>query len=140
MYLKLHPFKQFTLVQKSTHKLSAKYCGPFRISKRIGAVAYELILPSTARVHNVFHVCLLKKCWRGSDESELVVSGFPEELNQEKERGFYPLKVLDRKMVRHNNMAKAMWLIQWLQQGEDGATWEYADEIRKRFPEFRVDS
>lgn len=117
MYLKLHPFKQFTLVQKSSHKLSAKYCGPFQISKRVGAVAYELILPPTARVHNVFHICLLKKCWKDSAENELIVPGFPEELNQEREAGFYPLKVLDRKIVKRNNMAKAMWLIQRLQKG-----------------------
>lgn len=83
---------------------------------------------------------MLKKCWKDSAENELIVPGFPEELNQEREAGFYPLKVLDRKIVKHNNMAKAMWLIQWLQQGEDGATWEYADEIRKRFPEFQLDS
>ncbi|WMV47006.1 hypothetical protein MTR67_040391 [Solanum verrucosum] len=39
------------------------YVGPYRISKRISKVAYELELPTDlAAVHPVFHISLLKKC------------------------------------------------------------------------------
>ncbi|WMV19557.1 hypothetical protein MTR67_012942 [Solanum verrucosum] len=44
-------------------KLSPWYSGPYRISKRMGNVAYELELPQElAAVHPVFHISMLKKC------------------------------------------------------------------------------
>jgi hypothetical protein len=42
-------------------KLAARYCGPFEILEKIGSVAYILAFPTSMRVHNVFHVSLLKK-------------------------------------------------------------------------------
>ncbi|WMV15332.1 hypothetical protein MTR67_008717 [Solanum verrucosum] len=44
-------------------KLSLRYISPYRISKRVGNVAYELELPKElAAVHPVFHISMLKKC------------------------------------------------------------------------------
>lgn len=140
VYLKLQPFKQFTLVQQSSHKLSPKYCGPFQISKRVGPVAYQLRLPATARVHNVFHVCLLKKKWLDTDEAMQVIDGFPECLMQPGQPDFIPEKVLERKMVKFRNAPRAKWLIQWRNRTVDDASWEYADEIIMRFPTFQHDS
>ncbi|WMV42134.1 hypothetical protein MTR67_035519 [Solanum verrucosum] len=42
-------------------KLSPRYIGPYRISKRIGSVAYELELPQElAAVHPMFHISMSK--------------------------------------------------------------------------------
>jgi hypothetical protein len=43
-------------------KLAPRFIGPFEIRKCIGPVAYEINLPSQlTKVHNVFHVSLLRK-------------------------------------------------------------------------------
>jgi hypothetical protein len=44
---------------KGTRKLLPKRYGPFTIKEKIGTVAYRLDLPSSMKIHNVFHVNLL---------------------------------------------------------------------------------
>ena len=60
MFLKVRA-KKSSLKLGSCKKLAARFCGPFEILKRIGLVAYELAFSPNIRVHNVFHVALLKK-------------------------------------------------------------------------------
>jgi hypothetical protein len=42
-------------------KLATRYCGTFEILEKIGVVSYMIVFPASMRVHNVFHVSLLKK-------------------------------------------------------------------------------
>ena len=42
-------------------KLALRYCGPFEILAKVGSVAYQLALPPNIKVHNVFHVSILKR-------------------------------------------------------------------------------
>lgn len=49
--------------------MAKRYFGPFQIRRRIGEVAYELDLPVSSRVHNVFHVSLLRP-FRGTDPQQ----------------------------------------------------------------------
>ncbi|GKF50131.1 hypothetical protein Tco_0146598, partial [Tanacetum coccineum] len=45
-------------------KLNPIYVGPFKVLERVRDVAYKLELPrELSRVHNMFHVSNLKKCY-----------------------------------------------------------------------------
>ncbi|WVY93248.1 hypothetical protein V8G54_032336 [Vigna mungo] len=60
VYVKLRPYCQTSLVEKTPQKLAKRYFGPFQILSRIGPVAYRLALPETSKIHPVFHCYVLK--------------------------------------------------------------------------------
>jgi hypothetical protein len=62
VFLRLQPYKQMSHKQaKKDNKLSPKYYGPYKVLEKIGTMAYKLELPTSSRVHPVFHVSCLKK-------------------------------------------------------------------------------
>ncbi|GJV55077.1 putative reverse transcriptase domain-containing protein [Tanacetum coccineum] len=61
--LKVSPWKGVVHFGKRG-KLNPRYVGPFKVLKKVGAIAYKLELPQElSRVHNTFHVSNLKKCY-----------------------------------------------------------------------------
>ena len=74
-------------------KLAPRYIRPFKILKKVGAVAYRLeILEEMSDIHNVFHVSQLKKCLRVPEEQvPMEVMDLQLDL-QYQER---PIKILD---------------------------------------------
>ncbi|GKG30838.1 hypothetical protein Tco_0423326, partial [Tanacetum coccineum] len=61
--LKVSPWKGVVRFGKRG-KLNPRYVGPFKVLKKVGAIAYKLELPQElSRVHNTFHVSNLKKCY-----------------------------------------------------------------------------
>nr|GEX37701.1 hypothetical protein [Tanacetum cinerariifolium] len=68
--LKVSPWKRVVRFGKR-EKLNPRYVGPFKVLKKVRAVAYKLELPQElSRVHNIFHVSNLKKCY---SDNPLVV-------------------------------------------------------------------
>jgi hypothetical protein len=50
----------FKLAHPGTRKLLPKRVGPFEVVERIGKVAYKVKLPPSLKMHDVFHMQLLK--------------------------------------------------------------------------------
>lgn len=134
VYLKLQPYKQHSVQIRPVHKLSPKYYGPFQISERIGTVAYKLQLPSSAKIHPVFHVSLLKK---KLGQGVVVHPHLPPIIDPENPR-WYHAAVLDIGIFKKRGNAITKWLIHWVGTSVDDATWEVATEILARYPDFQA--
>ncbi|GKA68112.1 reverse transcriptase, partial [Tanacetum coccineum] len=50
-----------------------------------------------------------------------------------------PFKLLERKIMKHQNHMGVLGLIQWTNGSADDATWEDLADLTKRFPMFVLD-
>ena len=67
VFLRVTPTTGIRRILKS-RKLTPRFIGPYQITRRIGAAAYEIALPPhLSNLHNVFHVSQLRKYIASSD-------------------------------------------------------------------------
>ncbi|XP_071917026.1 uncharacterized protein [Coffea arabica] len=109
-----------------------RYFSPFQVLARVGAVAYKLALPSHVRIHDTFHVSLLKKkVGTGSIQAQ-IPAGIPYQGQLMVE----PIAVLDRRLVKRGRVAATQVLVQWSNSFPEDATWEYLQDLQLQFPHF----
>ena len=60
VHLRLHKNRYAPLKGNTNTKRAHRYYGPYKIIRKVGEVAYQLELPRTSKIHNFFHVSLLK--------------------------------------------------------------------------------
>ena len=110
-----------------------RYIGPFEILKRVGKVAYQLDLPPImSRIHNVFHVSILKKYHPDpSHVIQLVEVEVDESLTYEER----PIKILDREIKELRNKKIALVKVLWKNHDVEEATWEVEKDMKDQYPE-----
>src|ERR1700753_1148191 len=108
-----------------TAKLAPKRHGPFRIKKVLSDVSYELELPPTWKIHNVFHANLLTPY----KETELHGPNYsrppPDIISGSEE--FEVEKILDAK--QRGRGCKLHYLIKWKGYPTSDNSWEKAEDV-----------
>ena len=103
-------------------KLTAKWTGPFKVTKKLSDVAYELELPKDWRHHPVFHVSYLKPCAEADKYPDrrwfrpLSIEGTTDAYLVE--------RLLDRREVKSGRQTQTEYLVQWQGYPIYEATWE----------------
>eukprot|EP00253_Pinus_taeda_P021061 PITA_21061 len=102
-----------------------------RILARIGPVAYQLALPSHIRVHNVFHVSVLKKYVY---DPKHVIQWRDIQVEPEGEVLVEPMNILDRREVQLRKRVITQVKVQWRHYEPEEATWEDEELIKRTYP------
>ena len=92
-------------------KLAPRYVGPFNVLSRRGENSYRLELPpKLSKVHDIFHVSQLKKCFKdpghGVDYDSIVMQ---EDLSYEE----HPARILDEAGRCPRNKSTKFLKVQW---------------------------
>lgn len=130
MVFLLIPKDSTSLKTGKCYKLSPRYCGPWKIVKKLNDVAYKLALPQDCKVHPVFHVSRLKRVLREGDN--LLTDGLV--LFQEHGEVMHgPDRVLDRRERRLRNRLIREYLVAWHGRPLTDATWETAHALHAQY-------
>ena len=112
---------------KKDNKLSPKYYGPYKVLQKIGTMAEKLELPTSSRVHPVFHVSCLKKV---IGDKIPVRTIFPE-LDEEGKIILEPEAVTETRTRQLRNRSILEYLIKWKNLPIEDSTWEDENFIQK---------
>ncbi|GKA09476.1 hypothetical protein Tco_0688807 [Tanacetum coccineum] len=92
-------------------KLNPRYVGPFKVLKKVGAVAYKLELPQElSRVHVTFHVSNLKKCY---SDNPLVVPLEGLQVDDKLHFVEEPVEIMDREVKQLRQIRVLIVKVRW---------------------------
>ena len=118
-------------------KLAPRFVGLFQIDKRVGPMAYKLILPQQlSLVHDVFHVSMLRKC---TLDLTWVVDLQDVQISEDTSYVEEPLRILEVGEHRFRNKVIPAVKVWWQHHGIEEATWEPEEEMRRHYPQLFYD-
>jgi hypothetical protein len=82
-------------------------------------------------IHNVFHVSQLRKCLQ-APESHIEEEAI--QIQKDLQYREKPVKILDSAVRKTRNSEVKLCKVQWSREGEEEATWESEDSLRKEYP------
>ncbi|GJV07230.1 hypothetical protein Tco_1344886, partial [Tanacetum coccineum] len=134
VHMKLHvaPGKGVSDLGNMERSNPRRYIGPFRIIERNWSSSLRWNLPQElSRVHNVFHVCNLKKCL--SDDTLVIPL---EEIQLDDKLNFVeePVEIMDREVKQLKRSRIPIIKVRWNARRGPEYTWEREDQFREKYP------
>lgn len=121
--VKVWLMRKFIKTDRPCEKLDHRRLGPFNIIEKIGNLAYRLELPSSMKIHNVFHVSLLEAYHEDSTPGRFQVPPAPIEMSGH--QMFEIEGILDSRIYRK----QLQYLVQWKGYGPQDNTWEPLESL-----------
>ena len=100
-----------------SHKFNDRFYGPFQVIKSVNGVSYQLALPAELKVHNMFHISLLRRYNRdenwGRDD---------------------PTQLKPERILKHRiRQGQAQYLIHWKDRPNSDRSWVDEKELSQTF-------
>lgn len=112
------------MTKDMTKKLMPKWVGPYKVLERIGPVAVRLELPPHLKLHNVFHVSLVKHY-----RSDGAVQP-PPPLDIDADGPVYTVhELMDKRQRKSGSRIVTEYLVRWAGYGPQHDSWEPARNI-----------
>lgn len=115
--------KNVKLKSSGSRKLLPRFIGPFTVTRQVNPVAYEIDLPTQVRLHNVFHVSLLRPYVH---DGVTPVPPMPDIIDGELER---EVERIIKHRARKGSTVRKEFLIRWAGLGEAYDTWEPEEHL-----------
>ncbi|CAJ0919665.1 unnamed protein product [Ranitomeya imitator] len=104
-----------------SYKLAPRFIGPFEVLHRINDVCYRLKLPASLRIHNSFHVSLLKPVVLSRFTQD--PGNFPSPVGSE---DVYEVKDI---LAMKKRGGRSLFLVNWNGYGPEERSWEPVENI-----------
>jgi hypothetical protein len=131
VFLKVSPIRGVMQFGKKG-KLSPRFVGPFKITQRVGRLAYRIALPQDLiGTHDIFHVSMLRKYIANLDVN---VEYEPLKIHEGLTYVEEPMKIVDKKEQVLRTKTIPIVKVLWRNHGVEEALWEAENDMRSRYP------
>jgi len=114
-------------------KLTPRFVGPFEIVEKVGAVAYQIALPSSlSNLHDVFHVFQL---WKYVYDESHVIQVDELEVRDNLTVETWPVRIEDREVKRLRGKEIFLVKVIWVGPTGESATWESESRMKYSYLE-----
>ena len=111
--------------QYQSLKLAPKHHKPFQIIKEVSPVAYQLCLPVSWRIHDMFHILLLSPYHKMTTHCPNFMRPPPDLIDGENE---YEVETILNHQ-HHKKARKLQYPIKWSGYSHTNNIWEPADQV-----------
>jgi len=108
------------------NKLCPKWFGPFKVTKQLSTVTYQLDLPLAWRLHNVFHAMLLSPYHKTREHRASYSTPAPEYIDREPKWEVAEVLV----SCRTGRQNQLQYLVRWVGYPESYNSWKPAENLR----------